>query len=608
MEKIEGLVSIAIDIPARKLFTYKSTIGLLPGQRVKVPFHNRKVTGWVVGPGLTGNFRYKDVLKLYDDFPLINEYLLHLAQRMSENYFSSFGSVLAAIGKGLALKKMIPEHEELKEPATVSFNEKMLPQTVFEAMNAHSRKICVVKFSTPEKKKNFFLQVPLTCNGSCLMVFSNQTDVNRYYEILQPVYGNRIIVLTGEMGKMEKTIRWKRIIKEKKLIIIGTRFCLFSPVSDLSVVIVDEPSEYGHKESKDPRYNSREVALMISEILQVPVIFTVFQPDVTDVFMIKSKNAALVEIGEKNGNVKVVISQIQGQSQKQILTDISKHLLEKAIIEKNKVVIIHNIKGYARLVMCKKCQGVFMCQKCGGNVVPVSDQYVYCSSCKKLAEIPKKCPLCKKGTPGIRQPGIQKLIEILKTIYPDFRAGIISDKDSPDFTPDILIGTQKIVQHLEKISPGLVIFANADTIAARSIFRSEEKFFLLVERIRAFMQPNNGYIVIQTRNPGLDVYGDVVRNDYENFYKRELFIREKLKFPPYGDLIEIVFYGKKWKQNRDRVFEELGKIGEIYEISSDKKEVFLWKIAERKRALKILEEVVEKYRITKVTVDTSPFF
>ncbi|MCM8822012.1 MAG: hypothetical protein NC831_04270 [Candidatus Omnitrophica bacterium] len=608
MKKIEGLVSIAVDIPVRTVFTYKTETGLLPGQRVRVPFGNRKVTGWVVGPGVPGDYRYKNILNVYDESPIIPEYLLLLAQKISENYFSSTGSVLAAMSKGLTVKKMLYRIEQPEKSAYFSFSEKPLPQNVLEMMNVYAKNTSIVKFSTPEKKKNFLSQAPVACSGSCLMVFSNQLDAKRYYEILRPFYGNRVIFLTGEMRKTEKTIRWKRILNEKNLIVIGTRFCLFSPVSDLSLVIVDEPSEYGHKENKDPRYNSREVALMISEILKIPVIFTVFQPDVTDVFMIKSKNAALVEIGEKNGNVKVVISQIQDQSQKQILTDISKHLLEKTIIEKNKVVIIHNIKGYARLVICKKCHSVFACQKCGGYVVPVSDRYVYCSICKKLADIPKKCPVCKGGTPGIRQPGIQKLIEVLKTIYPDFKAGTITETEGGDFSPEILIGTQGIVQHLEKISPGLVIFANADTIAARSVFRSEEKFFLLVGKIRTFLQPQNGTIVIQTRNPGLDVYGDVVRNDYEGFYKRELSIREKLMFPPYGDLIEIGFYGNNWKRNKDAVFEELKRCGEIYEISTDRKETFLWKVTSRETAFEILEKVVERHRITKISVDTNPFF
>ncbi|MCM8765183.1 MAG: hypothetical protein NC830_07495, partial [Candidatus Omnitrophica bacterium] len=335
MEKIKGLVSIAVDIPARTVFTYKTEIGLLPGQRVRVPLGNRKVIGWVVGPGVSGDYRYKNILNVYDESPLIPEYLLLLAQKISENYFSSTGSVLAAMSKGLSLKKTFSDPGAPGENAIASFNEKLLPQDVLESINSHTRKTYIMKFSNPEKKKNFLLQAPVACNGSCLMVFSNHSDVNRYYKFLQHLYRNRVIVFTGEMGRIEKTIKWKKMMEEKNIIVIGTRFCLFSPISDISLVIVDEPSEYGHKENKDPKYNSREVALMISEILQIPVIFTVFQPDVTDVFMIKNKNADLVEIGQKIGKVKVVISQIQGQFQKQILTDISKHLLEKTIIEKN---------------------------------------------------------------------------------------------------------------------------------------------------------------------------------------------------------------------------------------------------------------------------------
>ncbi|MCM8788430.1 MAG: hypothetical protein NC907_01430, partial [Candidatus Omnitrophica bacterium] len=337
------MVSIAIDIPARTVFTYKTTIPLMPGQRVRVPFGNRKVVGWVVGPGVPGDYRYKNVLNVYDESPVISEYLFLLARKMSENYFSSLGNVLAAMSKSLTLKKILSRHQEFKDSAVIPFNEKLLSETVSQGLVSQLKKTCIAKFSTPEKKKKFLLQAPVACKGSCLMVFSNHADVNRYYELLRPVYGGRIIVVTGEMARTEKTIRWKRIMEEKRLVIIGTRFCLFSPVSDLSLVIVDEPSEYGHKENKHPRYNSREVALMISEILRIPLIFTVFQPDITDAFLIKTNRADFVKFDQDFHTVKVIISQIQEQSQKQILTDISKHLLEKTIIEKNKVVIIHNI-------------------------------------------------------------------------------------------------------------------------------------------------------------------------------------------------------------------------------------------------------------------------
>ncbi|HOK80668.1 MAG TPA: hypothetical protein PK354_07435, partial [bacterium] len=106
-----------------------------------------------------------------------------------------------------------------------------------------------------------------------------------------------------------------------------------------------------------------------------------------------------------------------------------------------------------------------------------------------------------------------------------------------------------------------------------------------------------------------ELYTDVVNNSHESFYSRELAIRGNLMFPPYGDLIEISVSGKHWKKNRDQVFEELKKNGEIYEVSEDiQKTVFLWKITERKHSFALLENVLEKYRISNYSVDTNPYF
>ncbi len=607
MNKQEKLVAIAVDIPARTNFTYETDVNLIPGQRVRVPFGKRKMLGWMVGPGLPGDFNYKYVLGVYDEYPIIPEHLLRLASEMAESYFSSLGNVLSTMSKNLSLKKKIFKSEEIKKPV-VNLDRESFTARILQDLRMQEKKTCILKFSSSDEKGNFFLDVPKSCEGSCMMVFSNLKDVERYSKILQATYGSRVIVFTAEMKKTEKTINWKRMLEEKNLIIIGTRYCLFSPVGDLSLVIVDEPSEYGHKELKQPKYNSREVALMISKIHDIPVFFSVFQPDVHETFMIKTGRAIAVESRQVVTFPEIVISHIKDRFGKQFLTELSKHFLEKTLMEKRRVVIIHNIKGYARLIICKKCADVLLCQYCGGAVIPVSDRYVYCSRCKKFSLIPAKCPACKKGTLSIRQPGIKKVVENLKETYHDFDISVISDNENPDFSAHIIIGTQHIIQHLEQISPALLIFANADTIAAKNAFRSEEKFFLLAEKIKRLMQGKDRIIIIQTKNPGFDVYGDVVRNDTEAFYRRELSIREKLQFPPYGDLIEISFSGKRWQQNKDNVFSELEKFGEIYEISSGKKDVFWWKISDRKNAFELLEKAIEKYGITKISVDTTPYF
>ncbi|MCM8816129.1 MAG: hypothetical protein NC913_01250 [Candidatus Omnitrophica bacterium] len=610
MGKDKDLVSVAIDIPEKKLFTYRTTIPVEIGQRVRVPFGKRIVQGWVVGPGISGDYDYKNIIKVYDEKPIINEFLMKLAVEMAANYFTSVGNVLGAMNKNLSLKKIPPDFKsEQTNFYTSKYTENTIFDNILDSMKSKSTLLAIVKFASIEKKKKFFLDLSGSCRGSCVIAFSNLIDVNRYSALLESAYGRRVIVFTSELNKTEKSIKWKRMIEEKNLIITGTRISLFSPVSDLAIVVVDEPSEYGHKENQQPRYNSKEVALMISKILNVPVLFTVFQPDVADMHMVGSSKALMIEIDKEYQLPQVLTSQIRMKSQKDFLTDTSKHLLEKNVIEKKKVVIIHNIKGYARVIICKKCGNVFVCENCGNRAVPVSESFVYCIKCKMFTEIPAKCPDCKKGSLITRQPGIRKIFFALKSLYPDLSISLISEREKIDIGSDIFLGTQHIVNYLEQISPGLLIFANADTIAAGSRFRSEEKFFLLVEKIKRMMCGKENTIIIQTRNPGLDVYIDVAKNNYENFYKRELSIRKKLMFPPFGELIEICFSGRNWGKNKNFVFDELKKFGEIYEVSpKEKEDTVWWKVLDRKIAFEILQSVIDKYRITKISLDTTPYF
>ncbi|MGC9066356.1 MAG: hypothetical protein ACP5JO_07000, partial [Candidatus Ratteibacteria bacterium] len=592
MNNQQMLVSIAVDIPARTSFTYKTDIPLEPGQRVLVPFGKRKMLGWVIGPGEEGPYQYKKILKVYDKRPLIPQHLLNLAFEIAQMYFSSVGSVLAMMSKNLSLRKLETKIEPSYDINATDF-ESEIADRIFENIKSTGEKIVILHFNRIEEKREFFLSVPSRISGSCVFVASNYLDAKKYAAVLKNTFGKRVILFTGESSKTEKTLYWYRMLNEKNLIIVGTRLALFTPVSDLKILIVDEPSEYGHKENQSPRYTSREIGIKISELLGISVIFTTWQPDITDIFMVKTKKAVLVETQQKNFP-KVVISRIQSKKQYDILTDTSKHFVEQCVLQKEKVVIIHNLKGYARLLICKICGASVLCKECGSPLVPVSERFAFCTKCKKIFDIPGKCPACKKAKLSMKKLGVQKIAGILKTMYPDFLVGVQDDSKSIDANLQIIVGTQHLVSHLAEISPFLLIFTDADMIAAGSVFRSEEKFFLLVEKIKRMMEPQHT-IIIQTRNPGLELYTDVVNNNPESFYNRELAIRGNLMFPPYGDLVEICVYGKHWKKNKNQMFEELKENGEIYEVSeSEGKTVFLWKITERKHSFVLLEDVLKK--------------
>ena len=101
-----GFVDVALPVPLRRLFTYRMPEGvpLEPGMRVAVPFHGRKLPGFVVGlresppEGVT---RIHSVAGLFEPEPVFPPELLSFLDEAARYYFHPLGEVLRAAAPAL---------------------------------------------------------------------------------------------------------------------------------------------------------------------------------------------------------------------------------------------------------------------------------------------------------------------------------------------------------------------------------------------------------------------------------------------------------------------------------------------------------------------------
>ena len=92
-----SLVEVALPLPVRRLFTYRVGGSAPPaGTAVRVPFRQRALTGWVMGPG-TDVAGVRDVLAVFDSRPPVGAELLGLARWIAEYYVAPIGVVLKAM-------------------------------------------------------------------------------------------------------------------------------------------------------------------------------------------------------------------------------------------------------------------------------------------------------------------------------------------------------------------------------------------------------------------------------------------------------------------------------------------------------------------------------
>ena len=97
MSDRRSLVLVALPVPVRRAFTYRLE-GPVPatGTRVRVPFRNRNLVGWVAGPGseVPG---LKDVVAVLEEEPSVGPESWKLAEWLAEYYVVPLGIVLRAM-------------------------------------------------------------------------------------------------------------------------------------------------------------------------------------------------------------------------------------------------------------------------------------------------------------------------------------------------------------------------------------------------------------------------------------------------------------------------------------------------------------------------------
>ena len=78
-------------------------------------------------------------------------------------------------------------------------------------------------------------------------------------------FGERIAALHSALSDGEKYDEWRRIIKGDASIVIGARSAIFAPLTNIGVIIIDEEHSESYKQSDpSPRYNAKDIALILT--------------------------------------------------------------------------------------------------------------------------------------------------------------------------------------------------------------------------------------------------------------------------------------------------------------------------------------------------------
>lgn len=409
------------------------------------------------------------------------------------------------------------------------------------------------------------IEEQLKLGKGCIVLVPEISLTPQMVHRFQERFGKSIAALHSALSDGEKYDEWRRIARGEASIVIGARSAIFAPITNIGVIIVDEEHSESYKQSDaNPRYHAVDVAIMRSRYHHCKVILGSATPRLESFARAEKGNYHLLKLLNRvNGKPlpKVTVVDLNKEVGKNFghFSNALISAINSRLERKEQIILLLNRRGYSPFITCRNCGHTIKCPNCDITLTyHKSSNTLRCHYCGYAEKKLVKCPNCGEesihdlgcGTEKIEEE-LHKLIDarILRMDYDTTSRKESHQKMIEAFKNheyDILLGTQIVAKGLDFSLVTLVGVINADTSLNLPDFRSSENTFSLLNQVagRAGRSEHSGEVIIQTYNPNHYAIRYTQEQDYLKFYKYEMEIRKKLKYPPYFYLTFIRISGK----------------------------------------------------------------
>ncbi len=373
-------------------------------------------------------------------------------------------------------------------------------------------------------------------------------------------FGDKVSILNSRMSPGERFDQFERAKSGDVSIMVGPRSALFTPFTNLGLIIIDEEHEPSYKSEVVPRYHARETAVYRAHLAGASVILGSATPSLEAYSRAKANKYDLITLsgraqGQDMASVEVVDLREELKSGNRSM--LSRRLLELMADRLNKnqqIMLFLNRRGLMGFVSCRACGHVLKCPHCDVALHLHKDGTMKCHYCGFTSMATKTCPSCGSKYIGSFKAGTQRLEEMVKQAFPQARvlrmdADTTKGKDGHEeilsafaaHEADVLIGTQMIVKGHDFANVTLVGIVAADISLNESDYHSGERTFQLLTQAvgRAGRGSEPGIAVIQTYQPDNYAVVTSASQDYVSFYEQEIAYRRLLSYPPCSHILGI---------------------------------------------------------------------
>ena len=487
------------------------------GSMVLVPFNGRELRAVVTHRGsLAGQANLKTIVKCEGEIALLNSVQINLITELSAKYLCHPFDLI---------RSMIPQRLVTVEKARKRLDVKIA--------TTRSPKVRRSYLQLPAHRKRETLiaakLVELLADGPTLAILPDVREVQSIALELDSL-GVKYTRYDSSQSRSDHYSSYLDIAQGLSRLVIGTRSSVFSPVENLThIVMYNEGSEHFY-ERRTPGWNAREVAIERSRLENISLTFIGYSPSLEVCRFIESKEIVL-----RKSSSRLSVFDFE-QTFGELIPSRALSVIKKSLAL-GPVLFVAPAKGWAHAIRCSRCKTLSKC-KCGGNFEIKSEKSpITCNHCG-IDNQHWKCAWCENKSYALVGRGIDRHSHEIGKLLP----GVViknSTAESP-LTEEIQAGVVVATQSMAPTSRNgysAVVFLEGNRVNNQPDLRAQERMRELYFGQSALVREGGDVVLIQ--DAGNQIVTALRIWNPMPMLERELAERDDLDLPPFTHTVEM---------------------------------------------------------------------
>jgi len=369
-------------------------------------------------------------------------------------------------------------------------------------------------------------------------------------------FGEKAALFHSQLSEKKREGEWERINEGRADVVAGARSALFSPLTNVGMIIVDEEQDDSYYQRESPSYDARKGAWLRAKKASSILIYGSSMPSVEAYYCARNEGY-LLRLGEKSDKRRVEF--VGDRPKNGVIADRVVQRIEENLWGKESTLVFFNRRGYVSFLVCPRCRYMPRCTRCDVAMsYHKKEEKLVCHYCGHSTVKQDVCPECGSWIRLGRSFGIEVVEEELRRKFPQSRVksfdtdDVRSKKEQERILSqfekkkiDILLGTQLLAHQMSLSPTALVIILYPELLLTLPDFRASQKTFQAVYQMAKFINRHGvAEILIQTSVPVHYSIRCAAFEDYDSFYSQEIKYRRIMNYPPFSHVAEVVLTGE----------------------------------------------------------------